>query len=75
MQNKKRVNIVELPEWCNDNPYQFVAMMKKGLEEKLTSCEIHKWIDLIFGYKQKGDEAVKALNCFYYLTYEDSVPW
>jgi hypothetical protein len=31
------------------------------------------WIDLIFGYKQRGEEAVAAHNVFYYLTYEGAV--
>ncbi len=30
---------------------------------------IHNWIDLIFGYKQRGTEAEAADNLFYYLTY------
>jgi hypothetical protein len=30
-----------------------------------------EWIDLIFGYKQRGKEAQKALNTFFYLTYDD----
>lgn len=34
------------------------------------SSHLHEWIDLIFGYKQRGEEAVKALNVFYYCTYE-----
>lgn len=34
------------------------------------SNHLHEWIDLIFGYKQRGDEAVNALNVFYYCTYE-----
>jgi hypothetical protein len=37
MQNKKRVNNVELPEWCNENPYIFIYYMRKSLEEKLCS--------------------------------------
>ena len=37
------------------------------------SEHLHEWIDLIFGYKQKGQEALDALNCFYYLTYPDAV--
>lgn len=34
------------------------------------SSHLHEWIDLIFGYKQRGEEAVEALNVFYYCTYE-----
>lgn len=34
------------------------------------SSHLHQWIDLIFGYKQRGPEAVEALNVFYYCTYE-----
>jgi hypothetical protein len=30
---------------------------------------IQNWIDLIFGYKQKGKIAKDNLNLFYYLTY------
>lgn len=75
MQNKRRVHNVELPEWCKENPYTFVYFMRKSLEEKITNSEIHNWIDLIFGYKQRGEEAAKAMNSFYYLTYEDAVPW
>lgn len=34
------------------------------------SCQLNQWIDLIFGYKQKGPEAV----CFFNLIiYEESV--
>lgn len=37
------------------------------------SCQLHQWIDLIFGYKQRGTEAIRATNMFYYLTYENAV--
>ena len=34
---------------------------------------IHRWIDLIFGYKQRGKNAEAADNIFYHLCYEGSV--
>jgi len=37
------------------------------------SKSVNHWIDLIFGYKQKGKLAVDALNVFYYITYEDGL--
>lgn len=37
------------------------------------SEHLHEWIDLIFGYKQRGKEAIEANNVFFYLTYEGAV--
>lgn len=45
----------------------------QALESEFVSCQLHQWIDLIFGYKQQGPEAIRALNVFYYLTYEGAV--
>jgi hypothetical protein len=73
MQNKKRVNNVEMPQWARDNPYLYVAKLRKGFELDCVSKSINNWIDLIFGYKQRGEEALKALNVFVHITYEDSV--
>lgn len=47
--------------------------MRQALESDYVSNNIHKWIDLIFGYKQRGQEAIKAKNLFYHLTYEGMV--
>ena len=47
--------------------------MRKALESDLVSVQLHNWLDLIFGYKQKGVEAKKAVNVFYHLTYEDCI--
>uniref|UniRef100_A0A915HIW6 BEACH domain-containing protein n=1 Tax=Romanomermis culicivorax TaxID=13658 RepID=A0A915HIW6_ROMCU len=47
--------------------------MLQALESDLVSCQLNQWIDLIFGYKQRGPEAVRATNVFYYLTYEGAL--
>ena len=39
-------------------------------ESEYVSQHLCEWIDLIFGYKQKGPAAAEALNVFYYVTYE-----
>ena len=44
---------VELPPWAS-NPHEFVRINRQALESEFVSCQIHQWIDLIFGYKQKG---------------------
>ncbi|XP_069496706.1 neurobeachin isoform X2 [Ambystoma mexicanum] len=66
------VNDVELPLWAK-KPEDFVRINRMALESEFVSCQLHQWIDLIFGYKQRGPEAVRALNVFHYLTYEGSV--
>jgi len=66
------VGDVELPPWAS-SPEEFVRINRMALESEFVSCQLHQWIDLIFGYKQRGPEAVRATNVFYYLTYEGSV--
>ncbi|XP_066429755.1 lipopolysaccharide-responsive and beige-like anchor protein isoform X2 [Eleutherodactylus coqui] len=66
------VSDVELPPWAK-TAEEFVRISRLALESEFVSCQLHQWIDLIFGYKQQGPEAVRALNVFYYLTYEGAV--
>ncbi|KAJ2449986.1 hypothetical protein EV183_004577 [Coemansia sp. RSA 2336] len=63
---------VQLPPWAA-TPEEFIHINRQALESEYVSANLHKWIDLIFGYKQRGVEAVKAHNVFYYLTYEGAV--
>uniref|UniRef100_A0AAR2JE28 Neutral sphingomyelinase (N-SMase) activation associated factor n=1 Tax=Pygocentrus nattereri TaxID=42514 RepID=A0AAR2JE28_PYGNA len=62
-----RVGDVELPSWASDD---FLQKMRAALESQHVSEHLHEWIDLIFGYKQRGSEAVAAHNVFHPLTYE-----
>ncbi|XP_069954303.1 neurobeachin isoform X3 [Cherax quadricarinatus] len=66
------VDDVVLPPWAS-SPEEFIRINRMALESEFVSCQLHQWIDLIFGYKQRGPEAVRATNVFYYLTYEGSV--
>lgn len=69
---KDSVNDVTLPPWAT-SPEDFIYKHRKALESEYVSNNLHNWIDLIFGYKQKGQAAVDALNVFYYCTYEGAV--
>uniref|UniRef100_A0A665U0G1 Neurobeachin-like protein 2 n=1 Tax=Echeneis naucrates TaxID=173247 RepID=A0A665U0G1_ECHNA len=70
--SKERVNDVILPKWAK-TPEDFIYKHRKALESEYVSAHLHEWIDLIFGYKQRGPAAVEALNVFYYCTYEGAV--
>uniref|UniRef100_A0AAY4EZ78 Neurobeachin-like protein 2 n=1 Tax=Denticeps clupeoides TaxID=299321 RepID=A0AAY4EZ78_9TELE len=70
--SKERVNDVILPKWAK-SPEDFIYKHRKALESEYVSAHLHEWIDLIFGYKQRGPAAVEALNVFYYCTYEGAV--
>ncbi|KAL4133456.1 hypothetical protein PRIC2_003773 [Phytophthora ramorum] len=72
-QKLDRVDDVELPPWAHGDAVEFVRKNRAALESDYVSDHLHHWIDLIFGYKQQGEEAIKANNLFYYLSYEGSV--
>lgn len=67
------VNHVELPPWANGDPWRFIRIQRQALESRHVSENLHKWIDLIFGFKQTGAAAIDASNIFYYLTYAGAV--
>ncbi|XP_036671789.3 neurobeachin-like protein 1 isoform X2 [Drosophila suzukii] len=69
---KEKVDDVILPAWAT-TPEEFIAIHRRALESEYVSQHLHHWIDLIFGYKQKGPKAAEALNVFYYCSYEGAV--
>jgi len=72
-QTKIKINHVKLPPWANNSPHEFVRLNRMALESEYVSNHLHEWIDLVFGYKQRGVEAMKSNNVFHYLSYEGSV--
>ena len=42
----------------------------KALESPYVSEHLHEWIDLIFGYKQRGKPAEEACNIYPACSYE-----
>ncbi|KAJ3939453.1 beige protein-like 1 [Colletotrichum fioriniae] len=64
-----KVNNVVLPPWAKGDPKIFIAKHREALESPYVSQHLHNWIDLIFGYKQRGDAAVDNLNVFHHLSY------
>lgn len=69
LQRGEVVDDVILPRWAT-SPEDFVSKHRQALESDHVSSHLHEWIDLIFGYKQKGPAAEEAMNVFYYCTYE-----
>ncbi|KIW04511.1 hypothetical protein, variant [Verruconis gallopava] len=63
------LNHVELPPWAKGSPEIFIAKHREALESPIVSMHLHKWIDLIFGYKQTGQAAIDALNLFHPYSY------
>uniref|UniRef100_A0A5B7ADS9 BEACH domain-containing protein C2 n=1 Tax=Davidia involucrata TaxID=16924 RepID=A0A5B7ADS9_DAVIN len=68
----EKLDSVRLPPWA-ENPVDFIHKHRMALESEHVSAHLHEWIDLIFGYKQRGKEATLANNVFFYITYEGTV--
>ena len=56
------INDVELPPWAVNFAYNFVIQLRKSLENE--NLKINNWLDLIFGYKQKGQKAEECHNLY-----------
>ncbi|KAI3742627.1 hypothetical protein L1987_60316 [Smallanthus sonchifolius] len=72
-QSGEKVGDVVLPPWANGSAREFIKKHREALESDYVSEHLHHWIDLIFGYKQRGKAAEEAVNVFYHYTYEGSV--
>ncbi|KAG7264453.1 hypothetical protein CRUP_010952 [Coryphaenoides rupestris] len=52
---------LDVPSWCSSYE-EFIEVHRRMLESREVSQYLHHWVDLTFGYKLSGKEAVKAKN-------------
>ncbi|BGP38319.1 Beige protein-like 1 [Rhodotorula kratochvilovae] len=67
------IDDVVLPPWAKGDPRVFVEQHREALESEYVSTHLHAWIDLVFGFKQRGEAAVEAVNVFSALSYEGAI--
>ena len=65
---KVKVNEVIMPSWCENSPFIFSEKYRKILESH--NLNINPWIDLIFGFTQRGIKAQKAGNLYLPYSYD-----
>lgn len=63
------IDFVALPPWAKGDPKIFIAKNREALESDFVRQNLHGWIDLVFGHKQRGESALEATNVFHHLSY------
>jgi factor associated with neutral sphingomyelinase activation len=71
-QDGLKVDNVILPPWAS-SARSYVQSNRQALECPYVSSQLHSWIDLIFGAKQRGSAAEAANNLFHPLTYSNEI--
>ncbi|EAY20736.1 Beige/BEACH domain containing protein [Trichomonas vaginalis G3] len=66
--NEYKVDDVKLPLWAH-SAAEFIHINRMALESPLVSSRINQWVDLIFGFKQRGQEAENAFNVYHPFSY------
>lgn len=69
-----RPSDVILPDWSKQSSRLFVQVLREAFESPYVSQNLNTWIDFIFGYKQRGPDAVNSLNTFSKITYQNDLP-
>lgn len=67
------IDNVALPPWAKGDPAIFIEKQREALESPYVSRNLHHWIDLIFGHKQRGEAAVEAANVYERTTYQGAI--
>jgi factor associated with neutral sphingomyelinase activation len=71
-QDGQKVDNVILPPWA-PTAKAYIQLNRQALESPYVSSQLHSWIDLIFGAKQRGAAAEAANNLFHPLTYSHEI--
>ena len=71
LENGTTVNNVLTP--CANDPYIFVMTMRSVLESEKISKNIQNWVDLIFGYKNRGKDAETFHNLYSEASYQENI--
>lgn len=58
-----QVGDVVLPPWAKGSVREFIRKHREALECDYVSENLHHWIDLIFGYKQRGKVGINIPFC------------
>ncbi|OCH84794.1 beach-domain-containing protein [Obba rivulosa] len=66
----EKIHDVKLPPWAKQDPLLFITLHRRALESDYVSEHLPKWIDLIWGCKQRDPD---SLNVFHPLSYEGSI--
>ncbi|OHS97847.1 hypothetical protein TRFO_35883 [Tritrichomonas foetus] len=69
--NGNKLNNVILPPWAKDDYFFFIYVMRKALECDKCTEKLPDWIDLVWGYKQRGKAAFDAENTYDPNMYDD----
>lgn len=64
-QSGERVDNVALPPWSGQSARLFVLIHRQALESDAVRTQLHRWVDLVFGWRQTGAAAVQAINVFH----------
>ena len=72
-QSGEPLNDILLPPWAKGDPREFIRVHREALESDYVSANLHKWIDLIFGFRQQGEAAAESSNVYHHLFYEGNV--